>query len=114
MSPVFPTAAALQSSFAPSSPFRRKAAQAKPAVLFRDDFPIWSTVDDVKNKVGQLSQEAQNDLSKASSKTQAQTGAIEMYSGRYYAACTMGGILACGPTHWSVTILDLVKCRRRQ
>ncbi|KAL6960364.1 Mitochondrial phosphate carrier protein 3, mitochondrial, variant 2 [Sarracenia purpurea var. burkii] len=37
-------------------------------------------------------------------------GKIELYSPQYYAACTFGGILACGPTHMSVTPLDVVKC----
>nr|CAB55764.1 putative mitochondrial phosphate carrier protein [Tuber magnatum] len=36
-----------------------------------------------------------------------------MYSPKFYAACTMGGILACGLTHTAVTPLDLVKCRRQ-
>lgn len=31
----------------------------------------------------------------------------------YYYTCTLGGILACAPTHSSVTPLDLVKCRRQ-
>ncbi|KAL2924234.1 Mitochondrial phosphate carrier protein 3 mitochondrial [Bienertia sinuspersici] len=35
---------------------------------------------------------------------------IEMYSPRFYAACTVGGILSCGLTHMAVTPLDLVKC----
>ncbi|KAK9369556.1 mitochondrial carrier domain-containing protein [Lipomyces kononenkoae] len=38
---------------------------------------------------------------------------IELYSRDYYLACTVGGILACGPTHSAVTPLDLVKCRRQ-
>jgi len=38
---------------------------------------------------------------------------IEMFSGTYFAACTLGGIVACGPTHTAVTPLDLVKCRRQ-
>jgi len=61
---------------------------------------------------------------------------IEIYSGSYFGACLLGGIigasngdllntgkigdvadmiihLACGPTHTSVTPLDLVKCRRQ-
>lgn len=38
---------------------------------------------------------------------------IEMYSKEYFAACTLGGIIACGPTHSAVTPLDLVKCRRQ-
>lgn len=38
---------------------------------------------------------------------------IEMYSGKYFAACGLGGIVACGPTHTAITPLDLVKCRRQ-
>ncbi|ODV97317.1 hypothetical protein PACTADRAFT_49050 [Pachysolen tannophilus NRRL Y-2460] len=38
---------------------------------------------------------------------------IELYSGEYYATCTVGGILACAPTHSGITPLDLVKCRRQ-
>lgn len=40
-------------------------------------------------------------------------GPIELFSPKYYAACTVGGIVACGPTHSAVTPLDLVKCRRQ-
>lgn len=36
---------------------------------------------------------------------------IPMYSGQYYAACTVGGILSCGLTHTAVTPLDVVKCK---
>ena len=38
---------------------------------------------------------------------------IELFSRNYFAACTLGGIIACGPTHTAVTPLDLVKCRRQ-
>lgn len=38
---------------------------------------------------------------------------IELFTKEYYAACTIGGIIACGPTHSAVTPLDLVKCRRQ-
>ncbi|KAK3073683.1 Cu/Pi carrier [Teratosphaeriaceae sp. CCFEE 6253] len=38
---------------------------------------------------------------------------IELFSNTYFAACMLGGIIACGPTHASVTPLDLVKCRRQ-
>ena len=31
-------------------------------------------------------------------------GGIVLYSPQYYAACTLGGIIACGPTH-TCTIL---------
>ncbi|KAK6825917.1 mitochondrial carrier [Apiospora arundinis] len=48
-----------------------------------------------------------------SKNTQKPKSAIELYSPTYFAACTLGGIIACGPTHTSVTPLDLVKCRRQ-
>lgn len=38
---------------------------------------------------------------------------IQLFTHEYYAACTLGGIVACGPTHSAVTPLDLVKCRRQ-
>ncbi|KAI9702490.1 MAG: hypothetical protein M1836_000970 [Candelina mexicana] len=38
---------------------------------------------------------------------------IELFSGTYFGACALGGVIACGPTHTSVTPLDLVKCRRQ-
>lgn len=38
---------------------------------------------------------------------------IQLFTPEYYAACTLGGIVACGPTHSAVTPLDLVKCRRQ-
>ncbi|GAA5795011.1 hypothetical protein HPULCUR_000362 [Helicostylum pulchrum] len=40
-----------------------------------------------------------------------ETSSIPLYSKNYFLACTIGGILACGPTHSLVTPLDLVKCR---
>ena len=36
-------------------------------------------------------------------------GTIELYSPKYYLACTLGGIVACGLTHAAVTPLDLVR-----
>lgn len=33
---------------------------------------------------------------------------IELFSANYFAACTLGGVIACGPTHTMVTPLDLV------
>ncbi|PKX99011.1 putative mitochondrial phosphate transporter Pic2 [Aspergillus novofumigatus IBT 16806] len=40
-------------------------------------------------------------------------GKIEPNSSKYFLSCTLGGIVACGPTHTAVTPLDLVKCRRQ-
>lgn len=67
----------------------------------------------MKEKAQELSAEAAKEYEKASKKAQAKAGSIELYSGKYYAACTVGGILACGTTHTAVTPLDLVKCRRQ-
>ncbi|KAK6842820.1 hypothetical protein PG987_003680 [Apiospora arundinis] len=53
------------------------------------------------------------EFDKASAATKAKTGQLELYSGGYYAACTFGGLMACGLTHTAVTPLDLVKCRRQ-
>ncbi|KAF8475913.1 mitochondrial carrier domain-containing protein [Kalaharituber pfeilii] len=72
-------------------------------------YPIMS----VSEKAHQLSEEASNELAKASLAAQRKVGGIELYSAKYYTACTFGGLLACGFTHTAVTPLDLVKCRRQ-
>ncbi|GKT83602.1 mitochondrial phosphate carrier protein 2 [Colletotrichum tofieldiae] len=83
--------------------------QARPEL-----YGAFSTVDDVKGKAKQLSAEAAAEFDKASAKAQSAAGGkIELYSGKYYAACTVGGLLACGLTHTAVTPLDLVKVRRQ-
>lgn len=35
---------------------------------------------------------------------------IAMFSGEYYRACAVGGMLCCGLTHMAVTPIDVVKC----
>ncbi|KAM0278026.1 hypothetical protein ACHAQH_005395 [Verticillium albo-atrum] len=82
--------------------------QARPEL-----YGAFSTVDDVKGKAQKLSTEAAKEFEKASSAAQAKAGHIELYSGKYYAACTFGGLMACGLTHTAVTPLDLVKTRRQ-
>ena len=42
-----------------------------------------------------LSAEAQKEVQKASVAARAKTGEIELYSPKYYAACTFGGLIAC-------------------
>lgn len=65
--------------------------QARPEL-----YGAFSTVDDVKGKAKQLSAEATAEFDKASAKAQSAAGGkIELYSGKYYAACTVGGLLAC-------------------
>ncbi|RPA81340.1 mitochondrial phosphate carrier protein [Ascobolus immersus RN42] len=44
---------------------------------------------------------------------QSKVGPIQPGTSKYYGICTLGGILACGPTHTFVTPLDLIKCRRQ-
>lgn len=118
MPAAFPSPATLSQAFAGCSVFpqRRPEAPSKPVSKWaarQELYPVWSAVDDAKNKAAKLSDAAVAELEKASQKTQAKAGHIELYSAKYYGACTIGGILACGLTHTAVTPLDLVKCRRQ-
>ncbi|KAJ5115988.1 mitochondrial phosphate carrier protein [Penicillium angulare] len=72
----------------------------------REPFPAWSAIDEVKKTAG-------HEFEVASQKAQQKAGHIEPWSAKYYAACTFGGMLACGLTHAAVTPLDLIKCRRQ-
>ncbi|OAA61000.1 mitochondrial phosphate carrier protein [Niveomyces insectorum RCEF 264] len=83
------------------------------AVLRPELCVAYSVVDDAKGKAQKLSAEATREFEKASSAAQAKAGTIELFSGKYYAACTFGGLMACGLTHTAVTPLDLVKTRRQ-
>lgn len=76
-----------------NSDYRTKQTDSQAAQPPR--FSAWSAVDDVKSKAGVLSNEAQQEISKASAAAQAKTGQIELYSAKYYAACTFGGLIAC-------------------
>jgi solute carrier family 25 phosphate transporter 3 len=64
--------------------------QARPEL-----YGAYSVVEDAKSKTKQLGAEATKEFEKASAKAQAKTGKIEMFSGKYYAACTFGGLMAC-------------------
>ncbi|MCJ1361308.1 hypothetical protein MMC16_000406 [Acarospora aff. strigata] len=103
------------SSRSPSSQCQNRAVPQKRSAssTLSDLFPAWSAVDDMKHKAEHLSEEAQREIQKASQAAQAKAGKIELYSPKYYAACTFGGLIACGLTHTAVTPLDLVKCRRQ-
>ncbi|GAA6037305.1 hypothetical protein JCM8097_008674 [Rhodosporidiobolus ruineniae] len=88
-----------------------------------------SVVDDAKAKASDLQSKASSAASAAGDKidgakaaittgasiqaSKAAPGAIELYSGKYYATCALGGAVACGTTHAFVTPLDLVKCRKQ-
>lgn len=92
MSPLHPSKDALQGAFySPLSATNRTRYQARAEL-----FPVHSSVvEDAKGKAKQLSAEATAEFEKASAKAQAKAGRIELYSGKYYAACTFGGLMAC-------------------
>jgi len=115
---LFPTQDTLNGVFHPATRFGHPKITAQdvkrtPLQARSDLYQAWSVVDDAKNKANALSAEAAKEFEKASAKAQAKTGHIELYTVQYYAACTFGGLLACGLTHTAVTPLDLVKCRRQ-
>ncbi|KAI9866570.1 MAG: Mitochondrial phosphate carrier protein 3, mitochondrial [Trichoglossum hirsutum] len=115
---VFPTRGTLYDVFAPATPTARPMSESTPQARTPYQartglYNAWSVIDDAKNKANQLSKEAGAELHKASDRTREKVGKIELYSLNYYAACTFGGLLACGTTHTAVTPLDLVKCRRQ-
>ena len=97
---TFPTQNTLQQLFVARSPWSQQQLPPLEATQSsyrarKDLFPAWSAADDVKSKASQLSNEAQKEFQKASSLAQAKAGKIELYSAKYYAACTLGGLLAC-------------------
>lgn len=115
MSLLFPRLDTLQQTF--GGPYavnkQRKANGPTPLEARMELYQAYSVVDDAKGKAKKLSAEATKEFEAASRKAQAAAGGIELYSPKYYAACTFGGMMACGLTHTSVTPLDLVKTLRQ-
>ncbi|USW54931.1 Putative mitochondrial phosphate carrier protein Pic2/Mir1 [Septoria linicola] len=109
MPSLFPSASALSATFGQASPYQSKPQRKDISHLYT----AWDVTEDAKNQAAKLSDAASAEIAKASNIAQEKTGKIELYSGKYYAACTFGGLMACGVTHWGVTPLDLVKCRRQ-
>jgi solute carrier family 25 phosphate transporter 3 len=68
---------------------------ATPLQARLDLYPAYSVIDDAKDKAKKLRAEAVKDLEAASQLAQDKTGHIQLYTGKYYAACTFGGLLAC-------------------
>src|SRR6266567_6156887 len=100
MAILFPSQKTLHAAFSNSPPWAPRKAQSEPVsrskyLACSELYPTWSAVDDAKNKAAQLSDAAVREFEKSSSKVQAKTGNIEMYSVKYYAACTFGGVMAC-------------------
>ncbi|GAO15951.1 hypothetical protein UVI_02039720 [Ustilaginoidea virens] len=105
MAPLVPQPETLRSFFSSSvdaAPSKPTPYQARPEL-----YGAFSMADNARDRA------PTRGLAKASPTAQAKTGPIEPYSGKYYAACTFGGLLACGLTHTAVTPLDLVKTRRQ-
>ena len=92
---LYPNTTALCQAFTPASPYYKPAPQPGEKPERRRYFSAWSAADAAKDKAIELSEAAQKEYEKASSKAQAKVGGIELYSAKYYAACTFGGILAC-------------------
>ncbi len=92
---LFPSPTAIHQAFVPTSPYYKPAAKPVEHPQKRPIFSTWSAADAAKNKAIELSEAAQAEYNKASQKAQAKAGGIELYSAKYYAACTVGGILAC-------------------
>ncbi|KAL2262359.1 hypothetical protein VTK26DRAFT_1584 [Humicola hyalothermophila] len=121
MSPLFPNIDTLRHTLA--SPYSRGQPQNKPNASGATPtpyqarlelYPAYSIIDNTKDTAKKLSAEASREFDAASTKAQAKAGGqLELYSGKYYAACTVGGMMACGLTHTAVTPLDLVKTRRQ-
>jgi solute carrier family 25 phosphate transporter 3 len=93
---MFPSHGALNSVFASQHPLTRPQTPPQTqTTIKRQPFTAWSAVDNIKETGHKISEEVRKDYEKASQKAQGKAGKIELYSGKYYAACTFGGLLAC-------------------
>ncbi|KAL3492517.1 mitochondrial carrier domain-containing protein [Aspergillus germanicus] len=111
---MFPSDNVIANAFSSQYPLKREPQKAGAAEMRRrEPFPAWSVIEDTKKKADAIGKEAAREFDIVSQKAQAKTGKIEPWSAKYYAACTFGGLLACGLTHTAVTPLDLIKCRRQ-
>ena len=105
MPTLFPTASALAATFASSTPSallqqqqqeaRRTLPTTTPRQAPEHVWTAWSAADDVKKQAKAAGDKAVQEYEKASAKAQEKVGHIELFSAKYYAACTFGGLLAC-------------------
>ena len=112
MSILYPSQSSIRDAFAPA--FTATSPQSITPLRSRPTKPryiAWSA----SEKAASLSEEAQAELKKASAATQAKTGQIELYSGKFYAACILGGLLACVNNSRIGSILrSMLICRHRE
>lgn len=102
---LFPTHAALESSFNGSVPFfdrkprslksHNHASSGLRPCTISDIYLARDALEDTKRKAQKIGDVAVHEFDKASHKAQDVAGPIELHSFKYFAACTMGGILAC-------------------
>ena len=97
---LFPRLDTLQQTFGSPSPLlgSRKSLSSAGGTPYQarpELYPAYSIVEDAKDKAQKLSAEATKEFEQASKKAQAKAGTIELYSAKYYAACTFGGLMAC-------------------
>lgn len=97
---LFPNSSAINQVFScrhPLTAARSQESNPKPSHSenTRPQFSIWSVAEDAKSKANALSAEAQREIQKASAAAQAKTGQIELYSAKFYAVATFGGLMAC-------------------
>jgi solute carrier family 25 phosphate transporter 3 len=97
---LYPTQRTLHDVFSVTFPLEATSNRSVPLQRTRyqsrsDLYPAWSVIDDAKSKASALSAEAAREYEKASAMAQEKTGKIELYSAKYYASCTFGGLLAC-------------------
>lgn len=115
MTSLFPNSAILRDVFGTSSPFtpRKQAAPKRSPYFARQDlYTVWSAADDVKNQAAKAADVATEKFEKASSKAQAAAGTIELFSFKYYAACTFGGLMACVSKQPGSLCVDALKLMR--
>lgn len=94
MSHLFPRYEVLQKTFPNQSQDGSRARGTKPT-SYQGRMELYSAYSTIEDKAKKLSAEATAEFNKASAAAQAKTGQIELFSGKYYAACTFGGLLAC-------------------
>lgn len=92
MSHLYPRYEVLQKTF-PSQSRDGASPQPSKATPYQARMDLYSAYSTIEDKAKKLSAEATAEFNKATSHPK--TAQIELYSGKYYAACTFGGILAC-------------------
>ena len=112
MPSILPSQEILSGALAPqSSPASSNKGHAEAAPANKHQRPLfgaWSVVEDVKHAAEKVEKAAAKDFEKASNKVQSKTGHIEPWSAKYYASCTIGGLMACVSIIQQPTFISLL------